>query len=290
MKAVRRPYERRPKEDPMYETLNLEVVDHVATVTMTSKTFVPQLFADIGALFRGLAGRITGSTDPDDDIRAVVFCSDQKCFTYGLDLMAAFQDHGEIFMGGMAGERQVLLSLIRLWQADVQAVADCPVPVIVAIHGWCIGAGLDLASACDIRLASADARISLRETKVAIVADIGSLQRLPAIIGKGHMAELAYTGADVDAARAEAIGLVNHVYADREALMAGALAMAAEIAANSPLVVKGVKDVLTFSEGKPVADGLAYVAAWNSAFLASEDIGEALQAFMQKRAPSYKGR
>lgn len=274
----------------MYETLSLELVDHVATVIMSSKTFTPQLFADIGSVFRDLSARISGSTDPDDDIRVVIFCSDQKNFTYGLDLMAAVQDHSEIFMGGMAGERQALLMLIRRWQADIQAIVDCPVPVIVAVHGWCIGAGLDLASACDIRLASADAKISLRETRVAIVADIGSLQRLPAIIGKGLVAEMAYTGADVDAARAEAIGLVNRVFPDREALMAGAFAMASEIAANSPLIVKGVKDVLAFGEGKSVADGLAYVAAWNSAFLASEDIGEALQAFMQKRPPTYTGR
>src|SRR5262249_50287335 len=154
----------------------------------------------------------------------------------------------------------------------------------------CIGGGLDLASACDIRLASSDATFSLRETKIAIVADLGSLQRLPAIIGKGHTRELAFTGKTISAARAREIGLVNDRLPDREALAAAADALAREIARNAPLTVRGVKDVLDFGEGKTVAEGLAYVAAHNAAFLASEDLGEALAAFMEKREPRFQGR
>ena len=97
--------------------------------------------------------------------------------------------------------------------ASITSVADCPKPVVAAVHGYCIGGGVDLITACDVRLASADAVFSVRETKVAIVADLGSLQRLPRIIGAGHVAELAFTGKDIDAARARAIGLVNDVYA-----------------------------------------------------------------------------
>ena len=264
------------------ETLRVETTDHVALVTLTSRTFVPALFREIGEAFRSLAR--------EPELRAVVVTSDQKAFSFGLDLPAAFAEYGELFAGGLASERQRLLGLIRQWQDDLDAVARCPVPVIAAIHGWCIGAGLDLASACDLRLASADARISLRETKVAIVADLGSLQRLAGIVGRGHLAELAFTGKDVTAERAHAMGLVNEVFADREALLAGARALAAEIAANAPLVVRGVKEMLRAGEGHAVADGLRYVSAWNSAFLASEDLGEALQAFMEKRPPAYKGR
>src|SRR5690606_4102758 len=113
---------------------------------------------------------------------------------------------------------------------------------------------------------------------------------LPRIIGQGHARELAFTGDDVDAEHAARIGLVNRVYADRDATFAAADAMAARIAANAPLTVRGVKDVLAYSEGKSVADGLEYVAAWNAAFLASEDLGEAISAFSQKRDPAFKGR
>jgi enoyl-CoA hydratase len=162
--------------------------------------------------------------------------------------------------------------------------------VIAAIQGPCIGGGVDLACACDVRLASRDATFSVREVKVAIVADLGSLQRLPPIVGEGHARELAFTGKTIDADRAARIGLVNDVLPTRDELDAGAQAIAQEIADNPPLTVRGVKDVLDFGRGRRVEEGLAYVAAYNAAFLASEDLGEAMAAFVEKRAPKYEGR
>jgi enoyl-CoA hydratase len=183
-----------------------------------------------------------------------------------------------------------LLRTIQRLQSRLDAVAACPVPVVAAVHGWCIGGGVDLIAACDVRLCSADARFSVRETKVGIVADLGSLQRLPFIIGQGHTRDLAFTGKDVDAARAERIGLVNEVFPDQAALLEGARQAARAIASNPPLTVRGVKRVLDFGVGKTPAEGLEYVAAYNSAFLASEDLGEALAAFLEKREPNYRGR
>lgn len=130
-------------------------------------------------------------------------------------------------------------------QNAITAVADCRTPTIAAVHGWCIGGGVDLISAVDIRYASADAKFSVREVKLAIVADVGSLARLPLILNDGHLRELALTGKDIDAARAEKIGLVNDVYEDAEATLAAAHATAAEIAANPPLTVHGVRTFLT---------------------------------------------
>jgi enoyl-CoA hydratase len=179
---------------------------------------------------------------------------------------------------------------VKRLQRSINAVAECPKPVIAAIHGYCIGGGVDLTSACDIRLASADAVFSVRETKVAIVADLGSLQRLPHIIGKGHVAELAYTGKDITAARAKEIGLVNEVYPDAGAVVAAARQMAADIAANSPLAVEGTKAVLTAGEDQSVAEGLEYVATWNAGVLQSDDLVEAMSAFMAKRTPEFRGR
>jgi len=184
---------------------------------------------------------------------------------------------------------EVRSSILRM-QKSISSVAECPKPVIAAIHGYCIGGGVDLASACDIRLASADAVFSVRETRIAIVADLGSLQRLPRIIGKGHMAELAYTGKDITADRAKAIGLVNDVLAHAGDAQRAAAEMATEIASNSPLAVQGTKAVLVASEDRSVAEGLEYVATWNSGFLQSDDLIEAMSAFMSKRSPKFEGR
>jgi len=125
---------------------------------------------------------------------------------------------------------------------------------------------------------------------MAIVADLGSLQRLPRIIGAGHVAELAFTGGDVDAIRAERIGLVNSVYPDMPAVHAAAVDLAATIAANSPLAVQGAKAVLSANDGRSISEGLDYVATWNAGMLASDDLTEALAAFMEKRLPRFHGR
>lgn len=267
----------------MAETLSVRTADHVAVVTLERPTMPPAFFAEIEAVFREI--------NADPLVRAVVIRGAGKAFSYGLDLPAAMQEMGRHFQGAStAAPRLELLGLIRRLQAGFDAIAACPVPVIAAVHGFCIGGGVDLISACDIRLATADAKFSVRETKIAIVADLGSLQRLPRLIGQGNTRELAFTGKDVGAERAKEMGLVNAIFATTEALLVGAGAMAAEIAANAPLTVRGVKQVLDFGEGKSVAEGLAYVAAWNAAFLASEDLGEAMAAFVEKRAPVFKGR
>src|SRR5438132_1447337 len=178
---------------------------------------------------------------------------------------------------------------VRLMQASITSVADCPKPVISAVHGYCIGGGIDLITACDIRLAAADAVFSVRETRIAIVADVGTLQRLPRIIPSGHVAELAFTGKDIGAERARQIGLVNDVLPDADAVIKAARELAAEIAANSPLTVQGVKAVLRASADRTVEEGLDYVAAWNMAYLQSDDLKEAVAAFLEKRPAVFRG-
>lgn len=252
----------------------------------------PAFWADLPVIFDDLA--------EDADVRVVVLAARGPHFSVGLDLRTMGLDGGggsdEIGGGGSPGRRSQaaratrFLRQVKRLQQSINAVADCPKPVIAAVHGGCIGGGIDLISACDIRLASRDAFFSVRETKIAIVADVGTLQRLPRIIGKGHVAELAFTGKDVTAERAEHIGLVNEVFDDVEALHKQARAMAEEIAANSPLAVMGTKRVLEACAERSVAEGLDYVAVWNAAFLASDDLNEAMAAFMEKRAPTFTGR
>jgi enoyl-CoA hydratase len=148
---------------------------------------------------------------------------------------------------------------------------------------------MGLATACDILMASADAVFSVRETRMGLVADTGILQRLPTMIGPGQTAELAYTGKDIDAERAHAIGLVSDVFPDPTATLDAARRLANEIAESSPLVVSGIKQVLKANQGRTVEEGLEFVARWNSAYLISNDLTEAIAAFFEKRKPDFTG-
>jgi enoyl-CoA hydratase len=237
----------------------------------------------------------------DAAVRVVVLAAKGPHFSVGLDLKAM----GEMLTSGGSGApsgpsgaaplspaergRRARLNILQLQDA-ITAVADCPKPVIAAVHGYCIGGGVDLIAACDIRLASADAIFSVREAKMAIVADLGSLQRLPSILSAGHLNELALTAKDISAERAKEIGLVNDVAADPDGVLKSARILAGEIVANSPLAVQGTKAVLRANEGRTVAQGLDYVATWNAAQLASDDLTEAVTAFMEKRPPTFTGR
>ena len=266
------------------EALAVEVKDNVAQVTLLGpgkgNAMGPAFWAEMPAVFAEL--------DADPEVRAIVLTGSGRNFSYGLDLIAmgnTLPSEG----GGSARPRSHFHTTVKKLQQSITAVADCRTPTIAAVHGWCIGGGVDLISAVDIRYASAEAKFSVREVKLAIVADVGSLARLPYIISDGHLRELALTGKDIDAARAEKIGLVNEVLPDPEACLAAAHATAAEIAANSPLTVRGVKDVLDEQRVDDVAASLRYVAAWNSAFLPSRDLKEAMSAMFEKRAPEFTG-
>jgi enoyl-CoA hydratase len=153
------------------------------------------------------------------------------------------------------------------------------------VQGHCLGAGVDLITACDIRLAASDATFSVRETRMGLVADIGTLQRLPAIIGPGHTAELALTGEDIDAEHALRVGLVNHVGPDHEAVLERARELARRIAVNSPIVTQGIKKVLAANDGRTVDQALDYVAQWNASHLMSTDLIEAITAFVERQEP-----
>ena len=269
---------------PAFEHLLYEQDGHVLTITLNR----PEA---LNALSRPLETELHAALDvasADDGVRSIILTGAGRAFSAGYDIAS-----GE----GPSRPRVPTSSYLRAgYQSAMRNpnlmmhVMELPKPVIAAVHGWCIGGGVDLASACDLRIATRDSKFSVRETRIAIVADLGSLQRLPRLIGQGNTRELAFTGKDIDSARAKEMGLVNQVVDDVAALGDAATAMAREIASNSPLTVRGVKRVLDYGEGKPVADGLSYVAAWNAAFLASDDLGEALAAFTEKRPPRFKGQ
>jgi enoyl-CoA hydratase len=266
-------------------SLRVSVNEHVAEVSLRG----PGKGNAMGPDFWRECPRVFEALDRDPEVRAIVVSAEGNHFTYGLDLPAMMGDLSSAISEGLASARTKLHDKVLELQRAFQAIASCRKPAIAAVHGWCIGGGVDLITACDVRICSKDAKFSVREVKVAMVADLGSLQRLPAIVGHGHTRELALTGKDIDAARALRIGLVNDVYETKEALLEAARAMAREIAANPPLVVQGVKQVLESAHAPTVDAGLRYVAAWNSAFLPSKDLGEAFGAFLERRPPKFSG-
>ncbi|HQI81310.1 MAG TPA: crotonase/enoyl-CoA hydratase family protein [Deltaproteobacteria bacterium] len=233
---------------------------------------------------------IFADIDRDDDIRVAVIAGEGKDLSTGIDLMGMAPMIPTMKNWDMSAKGKVrLFHDIFPLQDAMTCVEKCSKPVICCFHGYCIGAALDLASACDIRLASEDAKISLREAAVSIIADVGVLQRLPHIVGQGVTRELAFTAKFIDAKRAKEVNLVNEVYPDREALLKGAQDLADEIAKMAPLAVQGAKEVLNFCRGKSIADGLEYVAARSAMILPSEDLAETMTGFMEKRTPVYKG-
>ena len=263
------------------QAFTVETDGHVAWLTLCrperNNAMGPTFFGELTDHFR--------SFDQDPAVRVVVVRAQGQNFTTGLDLLEA----GAMLGGNAADDRECLRKTILRLQESNNAIEQCRKPVIAAVHGHCIGGGVDLLSACDIRLASKAAIFSIRETRMAIIADLGTLQRLPHIIGHGWFRELALTGRDFTAAEALQMGFITRQCEDRKALMAAAGELAKTIAGLAPLTVQGVKEVIVHSRDNGVYAGLAYVAQKNAAALHSEDLMEAVSAFMEKRDPVFRG-
>ncbi len=262
-----------------YTVIRIDRNDAVAEVVLDNaakmNAMAPVFFDEIRAAFEEL--------DADDSVRAIILRSEGRHFTAGLDLMAA--------AGNIMGDDDpaALKKIILEWQDSFTAAERCRKPVIAAVQGRCIGGGVDLCCACDIRLCTEQATFSIEETKIAMVADLGTLQRISSIVGKGIAREMAFTGAQFPADRALRHGFVNQTYASQEELLEGARAMAAQIAAHSPLAVQGTKVVMNYSDDHSLEEGLEYIAEWNSTRLRSKDLTEAITAFMEKRKPTFTG-
>lgn len=266
-----------------YEHLVVTVSDGVATLWLNRPEKRNALSEDMWADIP----RAMAVLDGDDGVRVIVLAARGPAFCVGIDveMLASLQPAD----GSHAQKSREIYQKILTLQQTASCLASSPKPVIAAVHGYCLGAGVDLITACDIRLAAADAVFSIRETRMGLVADTGSLQRLPAIVGSGTTAEMAFTGADFDAQWALEKGLVNSVHSDAQATVKEAQRLAEIIAANSPLVVEGIKHVLAAGEGRTVDEALDYVALWNSSFLLSNDLLEAITAFFESRAPRFDG-
>lgn len=259
----------------------------VATVTL-------QRPERANALDRGLWDALRATfldLDADPATRVVVLAGAGRHFCAGIDLAMLGELRGAVPPDACAGRgRDDLRRTILYLQDCLTTVERCRVPVLAAINGACVGAGLDLAAACDLRYATPGARFCVKEVDMGLAADVGVLQRLPPIIGEGRTREIAYTGREVGGVEAAAIGLATACVEadDTDALLADVTAVAHALAAKSPLALRGTKYAITYARDHTVPDALEHIATWNAAMLISDDLDEAVAAARDKREPVYR--
>lgn len=269
---------------PTFETLKIDLADAVATVELNrpekANAMNLRMWLELREAFQWV--------DETDAVRVAVLRGAGPCFSAGIDLELLAGVRREIADPCEGRAREKLRRLILDLQDCLTALERCRKPVLAAIHGHCLGGGVDLACACDMRYCSHDASFSIKEIDVGMTADVGTLQRLPKLIGEGMVRELAYTGRAVTGSEAKEIGLVNHAYASSGMLFHEVAKLAGIIARKSPLAIRGIKEMVNYARDHSVADGLNYVATWNAAMLMSDDLTEAMTAAQARREPKFR--
>jgi enoyl-CoA hydratase len=160
-------------------------------------------------------------------------------------------------------------------------------PILSAIQGACIGGGIDMVSATDLRYATKDAFFCIQEINIGMTADVGTLQRMPKLVPEGVVRELAYTGRNMSAAEAKERGFINETYGDQDEMLKAVLEIAGEIASKSPMAIWGTKRTLNYGRDHSVADGLEYIATWNAAMFDTDDMAEAFRASTEDRDAEF---
>ena len=263
-------------------TMSLSVADHVATITLTRGAELNTMTAAFWTeMIKAFA-----TIEADPGVRAVVIASTGKHFTAGLDLGFAGSSLGG-GQGDLGRAREKFRRHVHSLQESFNVIDRCRVPVIAVVQGGCIGGGVDLVTACDMRIGTAGCFFTIHEVNIAIVADVGTLQRIPHLLPQGLVRELAYTGRRFGAEEALRYGFVNRVEPTHEAALAAGHALAVEIASKSPLAVTGIKAVLNHGRDHSIADGLDYVAVWNAGMLQGDDVKDAVGAQMRRETAVY---
>jgi enoyl-CoA hydratase len=266
-----------------YGTLSVSLQDGIATVSLNRPD---KLNAMSAAMWQEIRQAFEW-VDATPQARVAILQAEGRLFCAGIDL-AMFADIAPKEAATCEGRRrETLRKQILELQDTLSSLERCSKPVLAAIHGGCIGGGVDLVTCADMRYASSDAYFTIKEIDIGMVADVGTLQRLPKLVGQGITRELAYTGRKIGAAEAKEIGLINRVFDSADALRAGVREIAATIAAKSPLSIRGTKEMLNYARDHTVGDSLNYMAVWNAAMLQSADIQEALSAAQSRRNPSF---
>jgi len=266
-----------------YTCFEVTLSDKIAHITLRRpeayNTMIPEFWRELPEIVNHL--------DESGEARAIVISSTGKHFTAGMDLAVFTSDDGNDPDAEVGRRRANFRREVLRLQQTFGCLDRARMPVLAAVQGGCIGGGVDMISACDIRYCSEDAFFCIQEINIGMTADVGTFPRLPHLIPQGLVRELAYTGRRLTAPEALAAGLVNRVYPSHEALVEGVLDTAREIAARSPLAVWGSKEMLNYARDHSIADGLDYIATWQTGMFQPADMMEAFAAKSEKRDPVY---
>lgn len=265
-----------------YATLEIQQQGHIAHIVLNRpdamNSMTPDFWTEFPAAIRAI--------DSEGSARVIVVSSTGKHFSAGMDL-SVFLNMKEDFKGDPSRRAERMRRMVKLLQDSFTAIEEARMPVIGAVQGGAIGGAVDLLSACDMRYCTEDAFFTIKETQLGMTADVGTLQRLPKLIPIGMVKELAYTGRNFAAKEALQLGFVNQVFDDQEAMLAGVMQVAQQIAANSPLAVAGTKTMINYAVEHTVAESLNYMATWQAGMFQMEDVFNAMQAQKTKTIPDY---
>ena len=270
-----------------HECFAVETVGRVAHLRMIrperSNSMIPSFWRELPAIVDDLSA--------GGKVRAVVLSAEGRHFCSGMDLSVFAGNDSLGVEGGGSGHRSRRNEAFRTTAMKLQdtftALERARMPVLCAIQGACVGGGVDLVSAADLRYADETAFFSIAEINIGMTADVGTLQRMPKLVPEGIVRELAYTGRRWSSAEAKAAGFVNEVFPDHDALVAGVLAIAEEIASKSPMAIWGTKQTMHYTRDHRVDDGLEYIANWNAAMFDTDDMAEAFRAKSESRAAEF---
>ncbi|MEI2637559.1 MAG: crotonase/enoyl-CoA hydratase family protein [Microthrixaceae bacterium] len=270
----------------MYECFDVTISDKVAHIQLKR----PDVYNSMIPSFWNDLPRIVDEIDAQATARAIVVSSTGKHFTSGMDL-SVFTG-GSVATGGgateMGRQRSALWMLVQKLQDSFSCFENARMPVLAAIQGGCIGGGIDMVTAADMRYCSKEAFFCIQEINIGMTADVGTLQRLPKLIPEGVAREMAYTGDRLPAQRALEIGLVNQVFSDHDSLVSGVLDIAGRIAKRSPLAIWGTKEMINYGRDHSVADGLRHIAGWQTGMFQPADMLEEFTAKGEKRDPDFE--
>ena len=264
-----------------YKTLNVtQPSAHVVSVELNR----PEKMNAMNNTLWGEIGQVFRHIDQDPDCRVVLLSAAGKMFTSGIDLSDLTQLASVVYGDDdIARKSMMLYNKVAWYQDQFTELERCKKPVVCCIHSACVGGGVDLITATDIRLATQDAWFCVKEVDMGLAADVGTLQRLPKVIGSQSLVnELCLTARKMKSEEAEKCGLVSRLYENKEEMMKSAVELAKNIAAKSPVAVQGTKVNLNYSREHSVQEGLRNMVTWNMAMLQSEDVMKSAMASMNK--------